>query len=211
MSLMPDGWQSDLLPRLTELYQDLHRHPELSFQEHRTAAKAADLLTEAGYEVTTGVGGTTLTVTSSNAWSRETAWSGGGGGASDVFPIPSRQTPVQKSQGGGDRQVPDVSALANPSPGVSIHSQGSWGQVGGTSAAAPEWAGFAALYNQQASAAGKSVLGFANPVLYAADGTGFHDITSGSNGAYSAAAGWDFATGWGSYNAATLAAKLLGQ
>jgi amidohydrolase len=58
MPLMPDGWQSDLLPRLAALYEDLHRHPGLSFQEHRTAAKAADLLTEAGYEVTTGVGGT---------------------------------------------------------------------------------------------------------------------------------------------------------
>ncbi|WP_329172334.1 S53 family peptidase [Streptomyces sp. NBC_01477] len=159
----------------------------------------------------TGVGGTTLTVTSSNAWSRETAWSGGGGGKSSVFSIPSWQVPVQKSQGGGKRQVPDVSALANPSPGVSIYSQGQWGQVGGTSAAAPEWAAFAAVYNQQAAAAGKARLGFANPALYKANGTGFHDITSGSNGAYSAAAGWDFTTGWGSYNAATLAAKLLSQ
>ncbi|WP_329139933.1 S53 family peptidase [Streptomyces sp. NBC_01476] len=157
----------------------------------------------------TGVGGTTLTVTSANAWSRETAWSGGGGGKSGVFSIPSWQTPVQKSQGGGKRQVPDVAALANPSPGVSIYSQGRWGQVGGTSAAAPEWAGFAALYNQQATAAGKPRLGFANPALYTAGGTGFHDITSGSNGAYSSATGWDFTTGWGSYNAATLAAKLL--
>ena len=58
MPLMPDGWQSDLLPRLTDLYQDLHRHPELAFQERRTAAKAAELLTGAGYDVTTGVGGT---------------------------------------------------------------------------------------------------------------------------------------------------------
>ncbi|GAA1921744.1 hypothetical protein [Streptantibioticus ferralitis] len=48
------------------------------------------------------------------------------------------------------------------------------------------------------------------PKLYAAKGTGFHDITSGSNGAYSATKGWDFASGWGSYNASTLAAKLLG-
>ncbi|MGW5355349.1 S53 family peptidase [Streptomyces sp. NPDC004031] len=159
----------------------------------------------------TGVGGTTLTVTSANAWSRETAWSGGGGGKSGVFTIPSWQTPVQKSQGGGKRQVPDVAALANPSPGVSIYSEGSWGQVGGTSAAAPEWAAFAALYNQQAAAAGKARLGFANPALYKASGTGFHDITSGSNGAYSAASGWDFTTGWGSYNAATLATKLLSQ
>ncbi|GAX55269.1 S53 family peptidase [Streptomyces olivochromogenes] len=158
----------------------------------------------------TGVGGTKLTVTSSNAWSKEVAWSGGGGGKSSVFKIPSWQTAVQKSAGGGYRQVPDVSAHANPSPGVSIYSQGSWSSVGGTSAAAPEWAAFAALYNQQAAAAGKANLGFANPALYTASGTGFHDVTSGSNGAYSAATGWDFTTGWGSYNAATLASKLLG-
>ncbi|MCA1223150.1 S53 family peptidase [Streptomyces sp. 8L] len=158
----------------------------------------------------TGVGGTTLTVSSSNAWSKETAWSGGGGGKSSTFKIPSWQTSVQQSKGGGYRQVPDVSALANPSPGVSIYSQGSWGQVGGTSAAAPEWAAYAALYNQQAAAAGKANLGFANPTLYSAGGTGFHDITSGSNGAYSAAKGWDFTTGWGSYNAQTLTSKLLG-
>ncbi|CAM5693401.1 S53 family peptidase [Streptomyces griseorubiginosus] len=158
----------------------------------------------------TGVGGTKLTVTSANAFSKEVAWSGGGGGKSSVFKIPSWQTAVQRSAGGGFRQVPDVSAHANPSPGVSIYSQGSWSSVGGTSAAAPEWAAFAALYNQQAAAAGKANLGFANPALYAANGTGFHDITSGSNGAYSAATGWDFTTGWGSYNAATLATKLLG-
>ncbi|WP_329556383.1 S53 family peptidase [Streptomyces sp. NBC_00696] len=158
----------------------------------------------------TGVGGTKLTVTSSNAFSKEVAWSGGGGGKSSVFKIPSWQTAVQKTAGGGYRQVPDVSAHANPSPGVSIYSQGTWTSVGGTSAAAPEWAAFGALYNQQAAASGKANLGFANPALYAAKGTGFHDITSGSNGAYSAATGWDFTSGWGSYNAATLAAKLLG-
>ncbi|MGR3874456.1 S53 family peptidase [Streptomyces graminifolii] len=158
----------------------------------------------------TGVGGTKLTVTSSNAFSKEVAWSGGGGGKSSVFKIPSWQTAVQKTAGGGYRQVPDVSAHANPSPGVSIYSQGTWTSVGGTSAAAPEWAAFGALYNQQAAASGKADLGFANPALYAAKGTGFHDITSGSNGAYSATTGWDFTSGWGSYNAATLAAKLLG-
>ena len=159
----------------------------------------------------TGVGGTKLTVTSGNAWSKETAWSGGGGGVSTVFGIPSWQSAVEKSQGGGNRQVPDVSAEADPTPGVSIYSQGSWGQVGGTSAAAPEWAAFAALYNQQAAAAGHALLGFPNPAIYEANGTGFHDITSGSNGAFSAAKGWDFTTGWGSYNASTLATKLLGE
>ena len=43
---------------LVALYQDLHRHPELSFAEHRTAASVANRLTGAGYEVTTGVGRT---------------------------------------------------------------------------------------------------------------------------------------------------------
>ncbi len=159
----------------------------------------------------TGVGGTTLTVTSANAWSKETAWSGGGGGVSQEFSIPSWQTGVEKAAGGGMRQVPDVSALANPTPGVSVFSQGSWFPVGGTSAAAPEWAAFGALVNQQAAANGEANLGFANPALYATGGgSGFHDITSGSNGAFSAGSGWDFATGWGSYSASTLASRLLG-
>src|SRR5262252_2243887 len=47
-----------LLPDLEALYKDVHAHPELSMQETRTAALAADWLRKAGYEVTTGVGKT---------------------------------------------------------------------------------------------------------------------------------------------------------
>jgi amidohydrolase len=47
-----------IAPALEALYRDVHEHPELSMQEHRTAAKAADRLRAAGYDVTTGVGGT---------------------------------------------------------------------------------------------------------------------------------------------------------
>ncbi|GFO63663.1 M20 family metallopeptidase [Geomonas paludis] len=47
-----------LLPDLEALYKDVHAHPELSMQETRTAALAADWLVKAGYEVTTGVGQT---------------------------------------------------------------------------------------------------------------------------------------------------------
>ena len=47
-----------LLPDLESLYKDVHSHPELSMQETRTAAIAADRLRAAGYEVTTGVGET---------------------------------------------------------------------------------------------------------------------------------------------------------
>ncbi|TMR12045.1 amidohydrolase, partial [Nonomuraea zeae] len=52
------GLEGPLLDELTTFYQDLHRHPELSFAEERTAALAADRLRAAGFEVTTGVGGT---------------------------------------------------------------------------------------------------------------------------------------------------------
>ena len=45
-------------PDLTAFYEDLHRHPELSFQEERTAAKAAERLKDEGYAVATGVGRT---------------------------------------------------------------------------------------------------------------------------------------------------------
>src|SRR3954471_24582065 len=47
-----------MLPELEALYKDIHRHPELSMQETRTAGIAADHLRAAGFEVTTGVGNT---------------------------------------------------------------------------------------------------------------------------------------------------------
>ncbi|WP_078969685.1 amidohydrolase [Streptomyces natalensis] len=51
----------DRLADLVALYEDLHRHPELGFQETRTAAEAARRLTAHGYDVTTGIGGTGVT------------------------------------------------------------------------------------------------------------------------------------------------------
>lgn len=44
--------------QLGDFYRDLHAHPELSLQEHRTAEKAAEQLRRAGFDVTAGVGGT---------------------------------------------------------------------------------------------------------------------------------------------------------
>jgi kumamolisin len=79
---------------------------------------------------------------------------------------------------------------------------------GGTSAVAPLWAGLIALMNQKL---GKPV-GFLNPLIYGSlNGKGlFNDVTSGNNGAFSAAVGWDACTGWGSADGAKLLAALGG-
>src|SRR5208337_4985673 len=79
---------------------------------------------------------------------------------------------------------------------------------GGTSFAAPMWAGYIALANQQAKTNGDPVVGFINPAIYpigvsSSYNTDFHDVTSGSNG-FPAVIGYDLATGWGSPNGAAL-------
>ncbi|HKV31392.1 MAG TPA: peptidase S53, partial [Candidatus Dormibacteraeota bacterium] len=74
-------------------------------------------------------------------------------------------------------------------------------------AVAPLWAGLVALINQQH----KRPIGFLNPQLYAlAKSPGFHDITKGSNGSFSAGPGWDACTGVGSPDGAKLLTALMG-
>ncbi|GAA1248006.1 S53 family serine peptidase [Kitasatospora nipponensis] len=160
----------------------------------------------------TGAGGTTLTLGSGGAWSKETAWSGSGGGVSSYFSTPSYQSAVNTT---GHRSVPDVAADANPSSGWAVYSGGAWATFGGTSAAAPNWAAFAAVYNSEAKAKGKPSFGFANGTIYtlassSSYGTAFHDVKTGSNGAYSAGTGYDKVTGWGSYNGANFLKAELG-
>lgn len=164
----------------------------------------------------TGVGGTHLNL-SSSSYSSESVWSnklrktGGGGGLSKIYAMPSFQSGpgVLNSYSNGKRQVPDVSADADPSTGYSIYSQGTWTVVGGTSAAAPLWAGIAALNNQYAAANGKGNLGQANPTLYKAFNTtqtypAYHDITSGNNLYYPATPDYDMASGIGTPDAYNL-------
>ena len=103
------------------------------------------------------------------------------------------------------RGVPDVAGDADPNSGYRIRVDGADETIGGTSAVAPLWAGLVALLNQ----ALKAPLGFAHPRLYALLGsTAFHDITSGTNGAYSAGPGWDACTGLGSPAGSTIARQL---
>ncbi len=172
----------------------------------------------------TGAGGTRLTVASGGTYTSEVPWDtnateGGGGGVSTIFAKPSWQTGDNvPSSCASKRCVPDISADADPATGYSIYSQGSWTVVGGTSAAAPLWAGFAAAYDQDAVAAGKAKLGFANPKLYSLAGSAqtyppFHDITTGHTSTatnWPATAGYDLATGIGSPDANNIARDLIG-
>ncbi len=168
----------------------------------------------------TAVGGTDLSTSSAGGpWSSETAWADGGGGISPHnYAIPSWQ--VAAAAGCSKcsqvyRNAPDVSANANYTFYVCADQKACTANLyGGTSFAAPMWAGFLALVNQQALLNGQSVLGFINPTLYSIGGgssytSEFHDITSGSNG-YSATVGYDLATGWGSPNGTALITGLLG-
>lgn len=168
----------------------------------------------------TSVGGTDLDTSSAGGpWSSETAWVDGGGGISpDHFAIPSWQTAAANGCSACSktyRNGPDVSANANFTFYVCAdQTTCTENEYGGTSFAAPMWAGYLALVNQQAVANGNHTVGFINPTLYTIGlssnyDTDFHDITSGSNG-YSATVGYDLATGWGSPNGSGLISALAG-
>jgi subtilase family serine protease len=157
------------------------------------------------------VGGTDLTTTkAAGAWASETAWSDSGGGISpDGIAIPSwQQIPgvINSSNKGSTtlRNGPDVSANANFTFYVCADQTAcTANEYGGTSFAAPMWAGFIALVNQQLKANGDAYVGFLDPTIYPQNvtstyATDFHDITSGKSGSYSAVTGYDLVTGWGS-------------
>jgi kumamolisin len=162
-------------------------------------------------------GGTSLTL-SGKSISNEVVWNdlpnngATGGGISATFPLPSYQAGanVPPSVNPGNyvgRGMPDVSGDADPNTGYQVQVDGSQLVVGGTSAVAPLWAGLLALLNQ---ALGKPV-GYFNPGLYQSihsDANTFRDITSGNNGDYSAAQGWDACSGWGSPDGAAILQAL---
>ncbi|MGD0814609.1 MAG: protease pro-enzyme activation domain-containing protein, partial [Verrucomicrobiota bacterium] len=162
----------------------------------------------------TQVGGTTLTTTGpGGSWVSEEVWNwgngvGGAGGISTSYPIPSYQTNISMTANQGSttmRNIPDVALTAD---NVYTRADGVDRDLGGTSCAAPLWAGFIALVNQQAAMYGRPMVGFINPALDVI-GTGqyytscFHDITNGNNTSPSspskfyAVSGYDLCTGWG--------------
>jgi len=170
----------------------------------------------------TAVGGTTVFESLQGVYLKEYAWSspldesGGGGGASMFYAAPGYQDKERQAAAKGFRQVPDVAANADPSTGFHIVFGGKDGEAGGTSASTPLWAGTVALINEDLKRKGLREVGFANPAIYWMGENNsrlspkpFHDVTSGNNLGYDAAAGWDFATGWGSMDAAALDAAWI--
>jgi subtilase family serine protease len=168
------------------------------------------------------VGGTDLTTSgAAGPWASETAWADSGGGISpDDIPIPSWQSlsGVITSTNKGSttlRNGPDVSANANFSFYVCAdQTTCTANEYGGTSFAAPMWAGYLALANQQATTNGTTI-GFINPIIYpdaltSSYSTLFHDIKSGSCGTYSGEVNYDLCTGWGSPNGSGLINTLAG-
>jgi len=170
----------------------------------------------------TAAGGTDLTTNGAGGtWQTETAWIGSSGGRStNGLAIPSYQVPVINSSNQGStslRNIPDIAAEANTDNYFCANGS-CQGGVGGTSLAAPRWAGFLALANQQAQ--GRPI-GFLNPTLYAlGQGANYHsdlhDVTSGNNfnssspSLFSAVTGYDLTTGWGSPNGQSLINALSG-
>ncbi|MGO8933915.1 MAG: protease pro-enzyme activation domain-containing protein [Terracidiphilus sp.] len=184
-----------------------------------TSGKASEIYPADDVYVTS-VGGTDLTTTAAGgAWASETAWVDSGGGISPhQIAIPSWQTAAAAGCANCSqsyRNGPDVSANANFTFYVCADQTAcTANHFGGTSFAAPMWAGYMALINQQSVANGNKTLGFINPSLYSIGAgssytTDFHDITSGSNG-FSATTGYDLVTGWGSPNGSGLINALAG-
>ena len=180
----------------------------------------------------TEVGGTTLTMNGTGgSFASETVWNWGGGtgssgGVSSYYAIPAWQSGINMGANQGStsmRNIPDVAMTADNV--YVIYGNGSVGTFGGTSCAAPLWAGFMALVNQQAATLGHASIGFLNPAIYAI-GKGqngsfpyascFHDTTSGNNtwasspSSYPAVSGYDLCTGWGSPNGLNLISALAG-
>ena len=183
-----------------------------------TAGKAQSYPAVSPYVM--AIGGTTLS-SSGGTWQGETVWSctsasscqqsssgGAGGGPSLTENAPSWQTAAGVLGTSTKRGVPDISFDASPSSGALVLVNGSNAQIGGTSLAAPLWAGFWT----RIQAAHGNTLPFPASTLYsgaASHASWFHDVTSGNQG-YAAATGWDYATGYGSVQIANFSTAFTG-
>ncbi|TGD84097.1 peptidase S53 [Mycolicibacterium sp. CH28] len=167
----------------------------------------------------TDVGGTTLSTDAEGRWLAEQSWfapaisQGTGGGVSNLFERPPWQAELRVAAPPGRRLTPDIAAVADPATGVRIVFKRQHAVGGGTSVAAPIWAGLTALMNEYLTKNGGHLIGELNPLLYEiAQGArlpGFHDITLGGNAVDNAGPGYDLVTGLGTPDLDTLSQDIL--
>ncbi len=146
-------------------------------------------------------------------YSDESVWSGSGGGKSSYQGEASYQEGVQTS---GSAEDPDVAFDANPNTGFAVYDSiadggsAGWVEVGGTSAGSPQWSALVAIADQGRVKAGENTLTSAAAAVYSLPSSDFHDVTSGSNGGFSATKGYDEVTGRGTPQANLVAQGLVG-
>lgn len=216
------SWGSTEFPQET-LYDQYFDAPE--FSDVVFVASSGDIGSEVQYPSSSpnvlGVGGTTINRDVNGNFISETSWSDSGGGISCCEPRPSYQnTSAIESVVGGNRGVPDISLIADPTTGVAVYLAGQWYDVGGTSLAAPAVAGILNVADYSSTprmAAGlrlfstaKSNKSFPSGLdeiesIYKASasttsfaGGSFRDISSGNCGTNVTLSGYDLCTGLGS-------------
>lgn len=220
------SWGFDINTTTEQIFQQFAAQGQSLFQASGDSDAYSGPVTEPSDDPNvTVVGGTELSTGTNGAWASESVWNdndgvGSSGGISEVNPIPSWQQGINMTTNKGSttfRNLPDV-ALTGYNVWVEVTNES--GNYQGTSCAAPLWAGFAALVNQQAVLNGQPPLGFANPAIYNIGRSTnylncFHDITAGNNfngsspKLFPAVPGYDLCTGWGTPTGSNLIAALL--
>jgi len=221
---LSSSWEYQVTATTDEIFQEMAAQGQSFFQASGDGGgrTGTNVFSPFDDPYITLVGGTELTTNPNGSYGSEVVYndpnpsqgnyySYSGGGISPTYAIPWWQQGISMSANGGSttmRNMPDVAMVAYNVFAFYSETGTKSGGYNGTSVAAPLWAGFMALVNQQAGMDGLPSIGFANPAIYAI-GRGssysscFHDITSGNNEnplsptAFSAVTGYDLCTGWG--------------
>ncbi|HTS16405.1 MAG TPA: PKD domain-containing protein [Verrucomicrobiae bacterium] len=214
-------WSGGVSGTTDQLFQEMAAQGQSFFQSSGDSGAYSGSISAVDYPADdpyiTVVGGTTLTTTKpGGSWVSETVWNwmpsqayASSGGISTSYPIPGWQQGTSMSANRGSttmRNIPDVALTADNI--YVTYNNGQTGDFGGTSCAAPLWAAFVALVNQQAASNGFPAVGFVNPAVYSIGNSSnyaksFHDVVTGNNtnssspAGFFAAAGYDLCTGWG--------------
>jgi hypothetical protein len=216
------SWSFDINASTDQIFQQFAAQGQSFFQASGDSGAYSGPVWEPSDDPNiTVVGGTILSTSGPiGSWVSETTWGDSSGGISVVVPIPFWQQGLDMSANQGSttlRNLPDVAMVAD---NVWVEVTGGSGSYQGTSIAAPLWAAFTALANQQATLNGQPQSGFVNPAIYDIGRSSnytacFHDITTGNNTTASspdkfhAVAGYDLCTGWGTPIGSNLIAALF--